>query len=109
VRHKTNPAVLPQQTPPPRFFYHVRNTIWMIRISGAYRGSENFVFVMHTAAITMQFLAAHRFSWQSVKAIAGAVFQGLFRRPPSIAGKFPTEPSGASSVGSSKAETIPSS
>jgi len=106
VRHKTNPAVLPEQTPPPRFFYHIRNTIWMVRVSGAYSGSENLVFIMHTAAITMHFLVAHRFSWQSVKAIASAVSQGLFQRPPSIAGKVPNA---ASPVGSSRAQTISSS
>jgi GT2 family glycosyltransferase len=89
VRHKTNPALLPHETPPPRFFYHVRNTVWMIRVSGAYSKSENLVFVLHTAAITMHFLVAHRFSWASVKAIASAIFQGLFRRPPNIASKVP--------------------
>ncbi|HJY07281.1 MAG TPA: glycosyltransferase family 2 protein [Bryobacteraceae bacterium] len=105
VRHKTNPALLPHETPPPRFFYHIRNTIWMIRVSGAYSRSESFVFVMHTAAITMQFLLAHRFSWRSVKAIASAVFQGLFRRPPSIASKVPAA---SPTAGIPNAETISS-
>jgi GT2 family glycosyltransferase len=110
VRHKTNPAVLPHQTPPARFFYHVRNTIWMIRVSGAYSSSEDFVFLMHTAAITMHFLVAHRFSWRSVRAIASAVSQGLFRKPPSILSKVPNTvpPVSASSVEtiSSKASPV---
>jgi len=84
VYHKTKRAALPHQVGPNYFFFDLRNTLWLIRLSKAYAASEKLSFAGYTALTTARFVLYHRFGKASLKSVGRAVLQGLFRRPPKV-------------------------
>jgi rhamnopyranosyl-N-acetylglucosaminyl-diphospho-decaprenol beta-1,3/1,4-galactofuranosyltransferase len=86
VYHKTKRAALAHQVGPNYFFFDLRNTLWMVRLSKAYGASEKLSFAGYTALTTVRFLLYHRFGGAALKSVGRAMLQGLFRRPPKISG-----------------------
>jgi hypothetical protein len=72
---------------PNYFFFDLRNTLWLIRVSKAYRPSEKLSFAGYTALTTVRFLVYRRFQGEALKSVGRAVLQGLFRRPPRVDGR----------------------
>jgi rhamnopyranosyl-N-acetylglucosaminyl-diphospho-decaprenol beta-1,3/1,4-galactofuranosyltransferase len=84
VYHKTKRAALAHEVTPGYFFFDLRNTLWMIRLSKAYYASEKFSFAAYTALTAIRFLLHWRFSKEAMKAAGRATLQGVFRKPRSI-------------------------
>jgi rhamnopyranosyl-N-acetylglucosaminyl-diphospho-decaprenol beta-1,3/1,4-galactofuranosyltransferase len=87
VYHKTKRAAMAHHVGPNYFFFDLRNTLWMVRLSKAYSASEKLSFAGYTALTTVRFLVYRRFAGAALKAVGRAVLQGLFRRPPHVGGR----------------------
>jgi GT2 family glycosyltransferase len=86
VYHKTRRAALAHHVEPDYFFFDLRNTLWLIRLSEAYNGAEKLSFAGYTGLSAVRFLMHRRFSKDAVKVVGRALLHGLFRRP----GKYAT-------------------
>ena len=62
VYHKTKRAALAHQVGPNYFFFDLRNTLWMVRLSKVYAPSEKVSFAGYTARTAVRFLLYHRFA-----------------------------------------------
>jgi len=87
VYHKTKRAALAHQVAPNYFFFDLRNTLWLIRLSKAYVAAEKLSFAGYTALTTVRFLMYHRFAKAAMKSVGRAMLQGVFRKPPKISGR----------------------
>lgn len=81
ICHKTpgNPTTTADAGP--RFFYEIRNKLWMIRCSDAYRPMEKVRFLLTLGVDTGRYLRRTRPSWSAVWTVARATMCGLFTRP----------------------------
>lgn len=86
VYHKTKRAALAHQVGPNYFFFDLRNTLWMVRLSKAYSAAEKISFAGYTALTAVRFLFYRRFEGAALKSVARAMLQGLFRRPTRLSG-----------------------
>lgn len=80
VCHKTlsNPSTTADAGP--RFYYEIRNKIWMLRYSDAYRPMEKLRFALTLAADTWRFLGRQPAA-QAFPIVVRGLFAGTMRRP----------------------------
>jgi GT2 family glycosyltransferase len=84
VYHKTRRAALAHHVEPDYFFFHLRNTLWLMRLSSGYSRAEKLSFAGYTGRAAVRFLTYRRFSKEALKAVGRAVLQGVFRRPAKV-------------------------
>ncbi len=65
----------------PRFYYHVRNTIWMLSHSRAFSGRQKSKLWLGLAGSLLAHLQASRFSADSFARIGRGFWHGITRRP----------------------------
>ena len=80
VCHKTfsNPST--NADAGPRFYYEIRNKIWMLRYSDAYRPMEKMRFALMLVAETCRFLARQSAA-EGVPIVARGIVAGALKRP----------------------------
>lgn len=80
VEHKTAHNYNPAQSSTPRFYYDVRNKIFMLR-STAWRTPEKFWLLLPLILGTREYLAFNRFKPENVKVVLRGARDGLLRSP----------------------------
>jgi rhamnopyranosyl-N-acetylglucosaminyl-diphospho-decaprenol beta-1,3/1,4-galactofuranosyltransferase len=84
VYHKTANNYNPMRSSSPRFYYDVRNRIFMLR-SVAWRPTEKFWLLLSMVFSTREYLAFNRFDRASVTLVLRGLRDGLLRSPGSRA------------------------
>lgn len=79
VIHATKKRYTSHQEIGDRFFFEVRNKIWMICRSNCLYPDERFRFAKSLAANVVRFIAANRFSPNSMKIVSKALLKSLSR------------------------------
>ncbi|MCA1567951.1 MAG: glycosyltransferase family 2 protein [Acidobacteria bacterium] len=81
VVHKTAKNYTALDAAPQKYYYHVRNAIWMLTRSDAWSGKER---VRHTVGLLRSiwiYLSLSRFSWPSLRGVGSGLRDGLMRHP----------------------------
>ena len=81
VIHKTLRKYVPLDDVGPRYYYGIRNRIWMITRSQAWTGLERIRLTLSVLRSTVLYLYKNHFSWISLKVIIRGYYHGLFRSP----------------------------
>ena len=81
VIHKTPTKAGTLEAPPQKFFYYVRNTVWMVTRSDAFRFSEATKLALRFVASLGIYLKRTRFASASLNAIARGLWHGVTRAP----------------------------
>jgi GT2 family glycosyltransferase len=81
VIHKTAKKHTALDAPPERYYYHVRNFIWMMTRSTAWTGKERLSLAVTLCAWIARYLRITKFRWVSVKVVIVAIFHGLLAGP----------------------------
>ncbi len=76
--HKTARKNMTSVDAGPRFYYSVRNRIWMITRSAAWSGMERTRIGIFVFLSVWYYLWRSRFSWVSVKTVLRGIMHGLF-------------------------------
>ena len=85
VLHKTIKKHTAVDATPQRYYYHVRNVLWMLTRSKAWSFREKIAIFMGHAHVTWQYLNRSRFSWVSVRAVCVGIWDGIFTSPKPVA------------------------
>jgi GT2 family glycosyltransferase len=80
VVHKT-PRKHASSDPSPRFYYHVRNGIWMLTRSKAFSSRERTKMWIGFAATTFRYVKRAGLNWQNLRPVILGARDGFFRRP----------------------------
>lgn len=81
VLHKTAIKAGTLEAAPLKFYYYVRNTIWMLTRSNAFRPWEGTKLAVRSVGMIRQYLQRTRFARGSVQAVARGVWHGIFTTP----------------------------
>ena len=81
VLHKTATKHTALDAPPERYYFHLRNTLWMLTRSDAFVGKERLRYFVTWGAWIWRYLRVQRFSGASLRAVLIGVRDGLFRAP----------------------------
>jgi GT2 family glycosyltransferase len=83
VYHETKTAHLPVTSSLPRYFYDLRNRIWMLR-GEAWSTREKATIVRSVAINTLRYLRQHRLSREALAVVGRGLREGLFRPYPRL-------------------------
>ena len=81
VTHKTAAKSAPAG---PRFYYAVRNQLWMVTRSDCWRGGEKVRVLGSLAQAIWRHFRVEGVGTQQLRAVGKGVFDGLFRAPPRV-------------------------
>lgn len=81
VVHKTAHTRTALEAPPERAFYHVRNTLWMVTRSRAWRASERWRQLWSLLIWMPAYIKRAGWTWNAVAAVARAAWKGVLGRP----------------------------
>lgn len=81
VLHKTATNHTALDAAPGKFYYHVRNSLWMLTRSDAWSGQERFKLFVMLVLFTLRYLRRTNFAAASLGAIARGVVDGIARAP----------------------------
>ncbi len=82
--HKTARKHTALDAPPDRYYYHVRNIVWMLTRSDAWSRKEKIRFAITLCAWIGRYLKITKFNPSSVKVVGVALRDGLFSAPREI-------------------------
>jgi GT2 family glycosyltransferase len=82
--HKTARKHTALDAPPERYYYHVRNIVWMLTRSDAWAAKEKVRFAITLVAWIGRYLRVTGTPLAALKVVAVALFDGLFSRPKQI-------------------------
>jgi GT2 family glycosyltransferase len=94
VVHKTPAKYVPAATVGVKFFYEVRNKLWILRYSDAFDRGEKWWMARSLARRTWRYLRETRFAAPSLRAVLRAIGAGMGPMPPQDAdqGQTPIAP-----------------
>ena len=81
VTHKTAKKYATVDGSGARFYYHVRNTIWMLTRSNAWSAEEKAEIMIGFLKSLWLYLTRSYFSWSSLRVISTGLRDGFFKRP----------------------------
>jgi rhamnopyranosyl-N-acetylglucosaminyl-diphospho-decaprenol beta-1,3/1,4-galactofuranosyltransferase len=84
VLHKTKLKYTPLEEAGERFFYEVRNKIWMITSTNSWTRYEKLRFVLIILRNIVVYLKFNKFSFKSFKSVIKGAFAGLFKSPKAL-------------------------
>jgi GT2 family glycosyltransferase len=79
--HKTAKKHTALDAPPQRYYYHVRNMLWMITRSRAWSGKEKLRLTFTLAAWIARYFRIRGFQFASIKAVGSGFVDGVFTSP----------------------------
>ena len=81
VLHKTATNHTALDAAPGKFYYHVRNSLWMLTRSNAWPAKEKLMLFAKLVAFAASYLQRARFSRESVSAVARGIKDAALTRP----------------------------
>jgi GT2 family glycosyltransferase len=84
VVHKTEKKHTALDAAPQRYYYQVRNVIWMLTRSNAWSGEERTKIMLVHSRWVFAYLRRSRFSWPSIRAVGSGLRDGIFRAPKTV-------------------------
>jgi GT2 family glycosyltransferase len=84
VLHKTAIKHTALDAAPQRFYFQVRNVVWMLTRSTAWSTKERLGIIAMNLQWTWKYLRRKRFSWASLRAVTTGVWDGLFKSPRAV-------------------------
>ncbi len=81
VVHKTEKNYTALDAAPRKYYYHVRNAIWMLTRSDAWSGKERARHTFGLLRSIWVYLNLSRFSWASLRGVGSGLRDGLMRQP----------------------------
>jgi GT2 family glycosyltransferase len=84
VVHKTEKKHTALDAAPQRYYYQVRNLVWMLTRSDAWSGAERAKIMLVHSRWVLAYLRRSRFSWPSVRAVGSGLRDGIFRTPRTV-------------------------
>jgi hypothetical protein len=81
VVHKTAKKHTALDAAPQRYYFQVRNVLWMLTRSQAWTTRERVGILLMNAKWTWQYLSRSRFSWASIRWVCSGMWDGLFKSP----------------------------
>jgi rhamnopyranosyl-N-acetylglucosaminyl-diphospho-decaprenol beta-1,3/1,4-galactofuranosyltransferase len=84
VVHKTAIKHTALDAAPQRFYFQVRNVVWMLTRSKAWSAKERIGIVVMNLQWTWKYLRRMHFSWASLRAVTTGVLHGLFKSPRAV-------------------------
>lgn len=83
--HRTARPMAPESAPPGRFYYAVRNRLWMATASSAWEPKERVRICLDVARLVPRFLLRQGVLPAAWGAVLRGLADGLLRRPPAVA------------------------
>ncbi len=83
--HKTARKHTALDAPPERYYYHIRNMLWMITRSAAWTGKERLRLAVTLAAWIGRYFRRQGFALAGLRAVAAGIGAGLFSSPRELA------------------------
>jgi GT2 family glycosyltransferase len=81
VVHKTEKNYTALDAAPRKYYFHVRNAIWMLTRSDAWSGKEKARHTFGLLRSIWVYLNLSRFSWASLRGVGSGLRDGLMRQP----------------------------
>jgi GT2 family glycosyltransferase len=81
VWHKTAKKYTAIDDVGPRYYYHVRNNLWIFTRSGAFSRAENIKEIVRFLIEIPHYLIHSRFRWSSLRALILGFKDGLLNAP----------------------------
>ena len=79
VVHKTTEKYTAFTKAGDRFYYEVRNKLWMIRFSSAWTGMERVRYILILFKNIFDYLSDDGYLWKKIKIVLRGFFHGLFK------------------------------
>lgn len=81
VCHNTSDKYIPMVSSGQRFYYEIRNKLWIIRLSDAFAIKEKGKYIPYLHKTIRKYLFFHRFNPASLVLVARGLWDGLFKKP----------------------------
>lgn len=80
VTHKTKEKYVPSSNAGERFYYEVRNKLWMIRYSSAWNNIEKIRILLALLRGVLNYMTASGSKWLKIKTVLRGLMHGLFKK-----------------------------